>query len=328
MPEAWSCPDGLVLAVELWEDNQKALVAAKQHVKEVERAGGTLSKHLKDHLAFVKNDDQNLRSWIVELWRPHPLAPWVDTVPGVGAHSVAIIVALLDGDPYIAKPKFWVEGTSTRKNGERAKRDLGYGEPYVRTLSQLRAYCGYGDPQRKRRAGMSQQEAMALGNPRLKKRVHLVAEVLMRRRCANCTAAERARRADPDKAASWSPPPADCTCEADGHGYRVIYDEARRTYLARDWTELHRANSALTLVKKEFLKDLFEVSRDLHTISASYGRADNHPAHARADLSPTTSADHSSSDPHVAAVGAASTKQSPAALPEKSARQGSTKNGG
>jgi hypothetical protein len=93
-----------------------------------------------------------------------------------------------------------------------------------RSVSQLWSYCGHGDAKRQRARGMSSEDAAAMGNPRAKMLVRLIAES-----CMKC-------RTSP---------------------YRHIYDEARMDYESRDWTPLHRHNAALRKVGKAMLKDLW-----------------------------------------------------------------------
>lgn len=64
--------------------------------------------------------------------------------------------------------------------GEGQSRKLVDDPPYERSISQLWAYCGHGDPDRQRYMGMDATEAFALGRPKLKMLVHLIAECAIR----------------------------------------------------------------------------------------------------------------------------------------------------
>lgn len=164
-------------------------------------------------------------------WRKHPLAAWAKTIPGVGEKSMARLIALT-GDP------------ADRPNP-----------------AKLWAYCGHGNPNLKRRTGMSQADLFQLGNPLAKKTVWLIANNLMKDR--------------------RSP-------------YRPVYDAAREQYATReDWTDAHRHMAALRRTGKAFLKDLWREARRLREESA---RAEGEttsimrtPARADADTTPTTS---------------------------------------
>lgn len=79
-------------------------------------------------------------------WRRHPLAAWAKDYPGIGEKLIARLVAEI-GDP-----------------GERPN------------PAKLWAYCGIGDPKRKRAKGMTQEEAFKLGNPHAKKICWLIGE--------------------------------------------------------------------------------------------------------------------------------------------------------
>lgn len=96
---------------------------------------------------------------------------WMLDTPGVGEHLLARLIGCI-GQPRHAAPHHW--------EGEGSKRILIADEPYERTVSQLWSYCGHGDPVRKRYKNMPKEEAFALGNPRAKVIVHLLAESCMK----------------------------------------------------------------------------------------------------------------------------------------------------
>lgn len=157
---------------------------------------------------------------ILREWRSHPLRAWGLGIPGVGEHSLAVITGLLDGDPYIAYPKVRV--------GAKGNARIVELDPYVRTLGQLRAYCGAGDPTLKRRRGMSQEDALAAGKPLLKARLHLLASSMLT------------------------------------SGNRALYDEAREGVAGRGWSNKHEHFHALRVVYKDFLGRLYDESKRLH----------------------------------------------------------------
>lgn len=90
-----------------------------------------------------------------------------DAAVGIGEHLAARLLGTI-GHPVHAQPHHW--------QGDGAERVLVADEPFDRNVAKLWAYCGVGDPTRKRRAGMTVEDATALGNPRAKMLVRLIAE--------------------------------------------------------------------------------------------------------------------------------------------------------
>jgi hypothetical protein len=128
------------------------------------------------HLEALERTEHAAKLMLRRCYRrvvPAELRELQKNTPGLGEDSYARILGHL-GDPYIATPHWW-EGTGTN-------RVLMQGDPYVRTISQLWAYCGHGDPARKKRKGMTAEEAFAMGSPSLKMLVHLQAEWGMRQK--------------------------------------------------------------------------------------------------------------------------------------------------
>lgn len=168
-----------------------------------------------------------------ELKRCAPrIYAWAKETRGIGEHTIALLLGVI-GDPRIAIPHEWQAPEAAKDDANASpqppSRVLVAGEPYPRNIAKLWAYCGVGDPTRKRRAGMSQADAFALGSPDAKRACHLLAEAQVKTRGA----------------------------------YRHVYDEARVQYAGReDWTLLHQHNAALRRVKKEILRDLWVVAGD------------------------------------------------------------------
>lgn len=131
---------------------------------------------------------------LVRLWRKHPLAPWAKNIRGVGEKSIARLFAEI-GDP------------ADRPN-----------------VAKLWSYCGL-NPDRQRRKGMSQEEALACGNPRARKQLWLIATRMLM------------------------------------SGNRDTYDARRAATADREWTDGHKHNDALRIVAKTFVKDLWIASR-------------------------------------------------------------------
>jgi hypothetical protein len=127
---------------------------------------GALQREFGDALPQLLVIDQQVQAVehtaeleLVRMWRAHPLAPWAKNYRGLGEKSIARLIAVI-GDPNL-RPT-----------------ENGY-EP--RTVAQLRAYCGHGDPNRShKRKGMTQAELFKAGNPEAKKRVYLIAEAMLK----------------------------------------------------------------------------------------------------------------------------------------------------
>lgn len=105
--------------------------------------------------------EQHLQKMLVRTYRrvvsPSVIA-WQRDTFGVGDVLLARLLGQL-GHPRVATPYHW--------EGPTGERVLVADPPYERSLRQLWAYCGVGAPER-RRKGMTQEDALALGNPRCK----------------------------------------------------------------------------------------------------------------------------------------------------------------
>lgn len=101
-----------------------------------------------------------------------PYASFVANNLGMGAKTVGRLLGAL-GDPYIAVVH--VRDNKGELTGEKIIR--------TRTLRELWAYSGYAvdnGEARRRKAGMSQEDAFGLGNPQTKMRAFLLAESAMK----------------------------------------------------------------------------------------------------------------------------------------------------
>jgi hypothetical protein len=156
---------------------------------------------------------------------------WAKDTVGIGEHTIALLLGEV-GHPCIAWPMHW--------EGEGDSRHLVADQPFYRTVSQLWAICGHGDPARRKQKGMTAGEAMALGNPRAKEIVHLMAECA-EKTIGGATKSGVNRRRSP---------------------YRDVYESEKAKYAGRaDWTQQHRHNAALHNTAKVILKDLWRVAR-------------------------------------------------------------------
>lgn len=200
------------------DDLERVRIMSTNRVAAQEREYGSAVPHLDVILDPIKRAEHEAELELIRSWRRHPLAPWAKAIQGVGEKSIARLISHI-GDP-----------------GERPN------------VAKLWAYCGLGDPARKRRKGMTQEEAFKLGNPAAKKQCWLIGEAFVKTRSGP---------------------------------YRAIYDAARVQYADRvhadtcvrcgpagkpaltgsPWSLKHQHEAAKRKAVKEFLKDLWVASR-------------------------------------------------------------------
>jgi hypothetical protein len=135
--------------------------------------------------AAMKDLEADLSKRLVSTYRevvPIGIRDWAKGTSGVGEHLLALLLGHL-GHPRLAIPKFWVSNDDVADDEfgslESPKRFLEAGEPFLRSVSQVWQYCGRGRSERRRR-GMSQEEAMALGNPACKRLTYLLAQSVVK----------------------------------------------------------------------------------------------------------------------------------------------------
>lgn len=209
---------------ECFEDAQKARIAC---VNRMERGGVSPDLFLAQRAA-LESAEAEIGKAMRKCYRrvvPISVVEWQKSTKGIGEHLLARLLGTI-AHPRIATPFHW--------EGEGEKRVLIPDLPFERTVSQLWSYCGMGDATRKRRKGMTAEEAFGLGSPRAKMLVRLMAEGTMKARGQ----------------------------------HREFYDLGRARYLAReDWTDGHRHAASLRLAGKAILKDLW-ISADWRTASS------------------------------------------------------------
>ena len=136
----------------LLDDLERVRIMNGNRVAALEREYGGSIPHLDIIAKQLRAVEHEAQLELVRMWRKHPLAPWAKSIQGVGEKSIARLIADI-GDP-----------------GDRPN------------VAKLWAYCGVGDPARKRRKGMTQQEAFAMGNPHAKKMCWLISEAFVKNR--------------------------------------------------------------------------------------------------------------------------------------------------
>jgi hypothetical protein len=211
----------LRLLAEMYEDAQKARIACANRV-----GSSTIDPDLTAGLiAALEATEKEMGKALKAQYRrsvPDPIRQWQADTRGIGEHMLARLLGVI-GHPVIAQPYHW--------EGEGADRTLVADPPFRRNVAKLWAYCGHGDPGRKRAKGMTAEAAAALGNPRAKMITHLLAESVIK--LANVD-------------------------------YRAVYDD-RRNHTADthpEWTKGHSHNDALHVVGKQILRDLWVASHE------------------------------------------------------------------
>ena len=183
------------------------------------RSGGMAKAVLDDTAVIYKDREKKISRELVKCLKrtaPSGALAWAEATPGIGLHLLGRLLGAT-GDPRLATPYHW-EGEG------KDNRVLVADEPYRRGAGQWWQYCGHGEAA-KRRAGMSREEAMRLGNPRAKMLTHLLAE----------------------------------SCLKAG-GYRELYDSTKAHYLERELTKGHAHNCALRKMGKQILLELYLAS--------------------------------------------------------------------
>lgn len=209
---------------------------------------------------------------------PPAVIDWQQRSAGIGEPLLARLLGHL-GHPRIAQPYHW-EGTGTA-------RTLIADPPYERSVAQLWSYCGHGDPARRRRKGMTADEAAALGNPNLKSLVWNMAVAAMKQierprtdQDAPGTQSARVGVGEPLELAQCCRDPHTNSGGLD-YRYRAIYDMRRFTThdhthntdcvrcgpsgkpapAGSPWSPAHQHADALRIVGKEILRDLWTLSQ-------------------------------------------------------------------
>lgn len=256
-----SDPRNLIAFVRFWEEEQRHRIRVGNMIGALERAGGDVNPDLATARKFVQKVEDSIKVPIEMEWRKHPLYQWQQSIPGFCLHDAAVLVAMLDGDPYIAYPKRQITKAEAKELGlEIPKKKDGSdmerwiipaGDPYPRTVSQLWAFCGVGKPGR-REKGMSQEDALALGKPLLKARMRGIAERLKMNHNPHFEAVYAAARTRVENRNHEKPCP---QCGGKGKG-----PAAEGT----PWRDGHKHAHALRIVAKQFLLELWIEAKRIH----------------------------------------------------------------
>lgn len=183
------------------------MLAAKTVAKQKRRARiVAVSDNLLDRLEEAEKIAKRAMVLQYRLTVPPHVRNWIAETPGLAEPGMARLIGIV-------------------------------GDPTSRTLAQLRSYCGHGDATRRRRRGMTQEEAFRLGSPKAKSCLWTLA--------AAC-----------EKTAGGELPSGKLRARSP---YRDVIDARRASTAGRDWTPGHSHNDALRIAGKAILEDLYRV---------------------------------------------------------------------
>jgi hypothetical protein len=224
----------------LLDDLQEVRIRTGNRIGALERQGFERLPHLAALGDGLDRVEHQARLELCRLWRKHPLAEWAKGQLGVGEISIARLIA------EIGHPRYAAEGHFEGENSERAFVVDSYRE---RTVSQLWAYCGHGDPAYAGSipAGATQAELFKRGNPRAKCQVHLIAEAMLKAGNRDAYDADRLKHGVAVHAKPCK------RCGPSGHPAEI----------GSPWSLAHQHASGLRVLGKQFLLDLWLAAEDL-----------------------------------------------------------------
>lgn len=220
-------------AAEMFFDAQEFRKGCQSRI----RSGSIPEINYQEQLDVAERSEASFKNYLNDVYKrvvPESIREWQSRARGVGEHLLARLLGVI-GHPVHTTQHKWV--------GEGDDRELVVVREFDRRVSDLWSYCGHGDPERKRRKGMSAEDAAACGRPEAKMLTHLIAEG---------TVKAGVRKHD-DAPTEWT-----WDSRYGISKYGELYQERRiETYKNRDWTPGHCQNDALRIVGKEVLKDLW-----------------------------------------------------------------------
>ncbi len=238
--------DGLLLTIKtlgnLLDDLERVRIMNDNRIGALEREFGSSLPELDVIAEQLQAVEHAAELNLKRAWRRHPLAPWAKAYPGIGEKLIARLIAEI-GDPS-RKPLDSGGQVSIENHSPNASTDV------ERTVSQLRAYCGVGDPARKRKSGMTQEEAFKLGNPKAKKLCWLISESFVK---VNRGPGREAYDAAREKYAERVHATACVRCGPSG----------KPAAPGSPWSLKHQHEAAKRFAVKQFLKELWIASRHL-----------------------------------------------------------------
>lgn len=284
-PRAGSLADPfLALAADMRDDLQRTRIANENRLRQLTRAEDDADGEQRGLGMDESHPDVARTAALVDMliaaehqatlnlnrrMRHHPLGQWCKAQKGVGAGTFPARLLAIIGDPYV-----------NMQTGE------------IRTVSQLWAYCGHGDPGRKKHKGMTQAELFALGNPAAKSLVWNIATSCLKAQ-GHYADVYYKRKENTEGRLHAS----ECVrCGPSGHPAQP----------GSAWSDAHRHADALRIVGKEFLRDLYIEAKRLHE-SSDAARDGTANQSLSAASEPTTVSGQRLHDTHTSAAADGST---------------------
>jgi hypothetical protein len=249
----------------LLDDIERVRIMNSNRIGALERAHGESLPHLLEIKNPLDQAEHLAELELVRAWRKHPLAPWAKGIRGVGEKSIARLIAEI-GDPAIGTLGHWETSVST--NGATAdaesndddapkNREWIIDEEFERTVSQLWAYCGVGDPARNRiPKGAVQSDLLKRGKPRAKKQLYLIGTSLLKSGIRGGEAISDWGQFYMDARVKYSERIHDAACPP------------CHAAAGDPWKPGHQHMAALRLMEKHFLKELWKQARTLRGLES------------------------------------------------------------
>lgn len=241
--------DDLRLFAGMFDDVQRFRIAAENRIRSAAADPDIVGAAL-DHYRQAEHDIGRAMKRELRRCASPGILTWQKEESGIGEPLLARLLGQV-GDPRIAEPRHW-EGSGT-------DRVLIDDEPHARTVSQLWSYCGHGDPARRMRKGITADELAALGDPRAKMLVHLIAESCVKSGVRKCDDGETRT-----SIAHYGAVYLDCRSKYEDHPHSTdcvrCGPSGRPAPAGSTWSKAHQHAAALRKVGKEVLRDLWRAA--------------------------------------------------------------------
>jgi len=234
------------ISMELY-DIQQMRIAVVNRVNASRRRGFRVDaiEPLQRALDEIDNAEKIITKMLLEAFKveaPTEIVQFAANTAGIGKQPK--LLARLMGE--IGDLDTWQEAKWEKGKKDEDKRVLVLGDTWESSVRDLWAYCGVGDPERKIKAGMSQEELLACGNPRAKFLVRLIAEQMVKNKRSAYRKVYDIGRQKYENRTHAEPCP---QCGTPGHPAMV----------GSPWRDGHKHAAALRLTGKAVLKDLWRV---------------------------------------------------------------------